>query len=192
MIIIFDNLLVLALNPLDAVRKFEKFIDRCIKWRLCMKMSKTWIGFKEVNFFGYKCTHKNFELTKERKNTLTEIPFPTGKNKLKQIRRALGVVVFFKPFIANYSSLTAKLTDKTKKEFNWEESTWKHDYRKTFEDFKEALQHTSALYYPNYEAEWYLRTDAIQPIAFVSHKFSEQATRWSTIEQEAFGIFYAV
>jgi hypothetical protein len=85
-------------------------------------------------------------------------------------------------------------------------------YRCEFEDFKEALQHTSALYYPNYEAEWFLRTDAseygmgavllqkimiegeevLQPIAFVSHKFSEQATRWSTIEQEAFEIFYAV
>jgi len=32
----------------------------------------------------------------------------------------------------------------------------------------------------------------LQPIAFISHKFSAQATRWSTIEQEAFGIFYAV
>jgi hypothetical protein len=33
MIIIFDNLLILALDPLDAVKKFEKFIDRYIEWR---------------------------------------------------------------------------------------------------------------------------------------------------------------
>ena len=31
-----------------------------------------------------------------------------------------------------------------------------------------------------------------QPIAFVSKKFSGAAENWSTIEQEAFGIFYAV
>lgn len=212
MIIIFDNLLILAKDPGDAVKKFEIFLDRCIEWNLCMKMSKTWVGFKEVNFFGYKCTHKKYELTEERKSTLKEIPFPSGKNKLKQIRRALGVGVFFKPFILNYSSLTAKLTDMTKKDFDWNESTWKHDYRRIFEEFKEALQHCSALYYPNYDADWILRTDAsehgvgavllqemimdgekvLQPIAFISHKFSAQATRWSTIEQEAFGIFYAV
>ena len=127
--IIFDNLLILATDPKDAETKFELFIDRCIEWGLCMKMSKTWIGFKEVNFFGYRCTHKKYELTQERKNTLNEIPFPSGKNRLKQIRRALGVGVFFKPFILNYSTLTAKLTDMTKKDFSWEESTWKEDYR---------------------------------------------------------------
>jgi hypothetical protein len=194
MIIIFDNLLILAKDASDAEAKFEVFLDRCIEWGLCMKMSKTWVGFNKVNFFGYECKHKKYELTQDRKDTLREIPFPSGKNKLKQIRRALGVGVFFKPFIQNYSTLTAKLTDMTKKDFNWEdESTWKADYRKEFDEFKEALQKTSALYYPDYTAEWTLRTDAseygmgavllqrvcvdgvweLQPIGFVSHKFSE-------------------
>jgi len=116
MIVIFDNLLILAKDAVDAVAKLEIFLDRCIEWGLCMKMTKSWIGFQEVNFFGYKCTHKKYELTEERKATLREIPFPSGKNKLKQIRRALGVGVFFKPFIANYSQITALLTDMTKKQ----------------------------------------------------------------------------
>ncbi len=43
----------------------------------------------------------------------------------------------------------------TKKDFNWDESTWgTKDYRAAFENFKEKLQHTSALYYPDYDAEW--------------------------------------
>ncbi len=78
MIVIFDNLLILATDARDAYTK----------WGLCMKMAKTWVGSEEVNFFGYKCTHKRYELTKDRKTTLREIPFPNGKNKLKQIRRA--------------------------------------------------------------------------------------------------------
>ena len=90
---IFDNLLILATDARDAYTKLDKFLDRCIEWGLCMKMAKTWVGFEEVNFFGYKCTHKRYELTGDRKTTLREIPFPNGKNKLKQIRRTLGVGV---------------------------------------------------------------------------------------------------
>jgi hypothetical protein len=87
-------------------------------------------------------------------------------------------------------------------------------YRGAFELYKSRLQDTTALYFPDYTLSWILRTDAsevgmgavllqqacaadgtstqLQPIAFVNHKFSEQAQRWSTIEQEAFGIFYSV
>jgi hypothetical protein len=62
--------------------------------------------------------------------------------------------VFFKPFIENNSTLTAKLTDMTKKDFNWDnESNSKEDYRAKFDKFKEALQKTSALYYPDYTAD---------------------------------------
>jgi hypothetical protein len=41
MIIIFDNLLILAKDCKDAEKKFEIFLDRCIEWSLCIKMSKT-------------------------------------------------------------------------------------------------------------------------------------------------------
>jgi hypothetical protein len=103
-----------------------------------------------------------------------------------------------------------------KTSFSWsDESTWKTDYRQVFADVKAALQNSLALFYPNYELEWILRTDAsqfgvgavllqiyrpddaadnpqYQPIGFASQKFSPQATRWSTIEQEAYGIYFGV
>ena len=70
------------------------------------------------------------------------------------------------------------------------------------------------LYYPNYELEWILRTDAseygvggvlfqvfihlksgtkeLQPIFCVSAKFSPQALKWAIIEKEAYGIYFSV
>ena len=56
------------------------------------------------------------------------------------MRVALGCDVFFSPFVLNFSSKTKHLSDMTKASFNWNESTWKHDYRQEFEDFKEALK----------------------------------------------------
>ncbi len=40
MIVIFDNLLILATDARDAYTN-DKFLDRCIEWGLCMKMAKT-------------------------------------------------------------------------------------------------------------------------------------------------------
>lgn len=101
----------------------------------------------------------------------------------------------------------------TKSSFNWDKSTWRHDYEAEYRRFIAGLQDACELFYPDYNLEWTLRTDASelgigsvllqkkiledgsiqwQPIAFISKKFSAQAQKWSTIEQEAYGIFYSV
>jgi len=99
-------------------------------------------------------------------------------------------------------------------EFDWsDESKWEHDYRQEFEDFKKDLQEACALHYPDYELPWVIRTDASeigvggvliqikthadgskeeQIIALISKRFSKQAQKWDTIEQEGFAIYYVV
>jgi hypothetical protein len=75
------------------------------------------------------------------------------------------------------------------------------------------LQNSCAIYYPDYTLQWIPRTDAsdygvgviliqvlvkpdgtleYQTIGIASHKFSEVALRWCTIEKEAYAIFYGV
>ena len=212
-IVIFDNILILASDLMDGYRKFETFLDKCIEHNVKLKFSKSWLGFKEVNFFGYHCEHTSFRLTEDRKLAIMEMQFPTDGNRCKKMRVALGCGVFFSPFVENYSSKTKHLNDLTKASFNWDESTWKHDYRQEFEDFKAALRDSCALFYPDYRLQFIVRTDASefgvggillqvvnpdtaerqeQVIAMCSQKFSDAATRWSTIEQEAYGIYLSV
>jgi len=209
-IVIFDNLLLLATDPVDAFEKFKLLVEKCIERRVILKMAKSWLGFRKVEFFGYTCQHKSYQVCVDKKEALNNIPFP---NKTKEARSLLGKGVFFSGFTPNYSKSIGHLTDMTKKTFNWNERYWKHDYRGEFKTFIKSLQDACELFYPDYELEWVLRTDASelgvgavllqkkilpdgtiqwQPIAFVSKKFSGAAENWSTIEQEAFGIFYAV
>jgi hypothetical protein len=47
----------------------------------------------------------------------------------------LGCGVFFAPFIRNYSDLVSYIPDMIKTTFSWDETTWKRDYRKLWEDF---------------------------------------------------------
>lgn len=208
-IVIFDNLLVLAHDYADAYKKTEIVFDLCLKHNLFLKFSKTWLGFSEVKFFGYICRPKTYSLSQERKDALQAIPFPANK---KAMQSFLGAALFFKNFIPNYSSITAPLNDMLKKDFPWEKSQWKLDYHAVFTTVKAALQNASAVFYPNYDLKWILRTDASdfgvgavllqvddsvsppqhQPIQFVSQKLSPQATRWSTIEKEAYAVYFGV
>ena len=211
-IAIFDNLLVLAEDYADALRKVELILDRCIERNVYLKFSKTWLGFDHAKFFGYICKHGSYELAQDRKDAISAIAFPKTQ---KQMQSFLGAALFFKSFIPHYSSLTASLNDMVKSSFNWTDpSSWAVDYVAIFDKVKKALQDSAALFYPNYELDWVLRTDAslhgvgavllqvfhptpdsepeFQPIGFASQKFSPQASRWSTIEQAAYGIYFGV
>lgn len=208
-IVIFDNMLILAENEQDGFEKFKRIVEISQKHNLKLKMAKSWLGFKEVNFFGYVCKHKSYQVSPDKKEALGLLQFPTD---VKKARTLLGKGVFFSGFTPKYSDLVAHLPDMTKKTFNWDKKTWKHDYEQEFAHFVQGLQEACDLFYPDYNLDWILRTDAselgvgavllqkhisttgeetLQPIAFVSKKFSDAATRWSTIEQEAYGIYYA-
>lgn len=209
-IVIFDNMLVLAEDMADGFEKFKKVVNKCKESNIKLKMAKSWLGFRQTDFFGYLCKHKTFGVHPDKKEALSQIPFPTTTHKARSL---LGKGVFFSGFVPSYSDLTAHLPDMTKKTFNWNKSKWKHDYLAEFNAFIKGLQDASEVFYADYSLDWILRTDAseigvgavllqvkkledgkvqFQPISFVSKKFSDPATRWSTIEQEAYGIYYAV
>ena len=74
---------------------------------------------------------------------------------------------------------------------------------------KQAIASVTELYYPDYSLPWFLRTDAsdlgcggslfqvpaegqIQPILYMSPKFSDAASRWSVIERECFACYWCV
>lgn len=206
LIVIHDNVLLLALNYQDAFEKLKILLKRCKKVNLYLKLSKSNFGVTSVEFFGYVCTAGSYRLSDKRIAEVTAIPFPENT---KQIQRFLGASVYFKPFILNYSHKTSALNDMTHKNFNWDKSTWSINYNKIFEDFKLDIINSYTLYYPDYNLNWYLMVDASdfavggvliqktidgtqQIIAFVSKKLGKTARNWSTIEKEAFSMYFTV
>lgn len=210
-IAIFDNLLILAHDFDDAYKKLDIILDRCIEYNIYLKFSKTWLGYDHANFFGYVCKHNAYELSVERKASIDAIPFPKDQ---KQMQRFLGSALFFKSFVPHYSTLSAPLNDMVKKDFQWKDPTvWTVDYHQVFRELKAALMVATKLHYPDYNLTWIVRADASQvgvgavllmlrlnddatedliPIAYSSEKFSDQATRWTTIEQEAYALYFAL
>jgi hypothetical protein len=180
----------------DGVNKLRKIIQRCYERGVVLKFAKSWIGFQQVKFFGYKVTPGIYEMDEDRKKSVMEAPMPTNT---KQMQRFLGVAVFFNEFIPNYSQVTAKLYDMITPDFKWDPTTWTVDYVHEFEEAKKALVASVAKHFPDYEKDWIIRADAsdiavsavllqifrnddgkksYHPIAFKSKKLSGAAVRW--------------
>ncbi|MEC7609401.1 MAG: ribonuclease H family protein, partial [Verrucomicrobiota bacterium] len=168
------------------------------------------IGHKTVTFFGYEVTKDGYQLGRDREEVLQSIPMPTT---VKEMQSFLGVTVFFAKFVPSYATVVAPLYEATKAKFNWKDEYSCAQLERHFAAAKEAILKHTKLYFPDYSLRWVLRTDASQygvgsvllqmkiddqgeeipqPIAFTSQKFSEAATRWSTIHQECFAMFAAV
>ena len=128
---------------------------------------------------------------------------------MKAMQSLLGTALFYKPFVAMYSDIVAPLYTSTHKDFNWTDQAAVTALEAPFSALLTSLAEATALYYPNYDLPWCLRTDAsdrgvggvlyqttpegtIQPIMFLSSAFSATARRWSTIEKECYACFFCV
>ena len=194
------------------ISNWNKFLNRCIERNVVLKLSKSWFGFAKVQFYGYVVENLTYHLSDERKLALQQIPFPLNQ---KQAMSVMGSGVVFKPFVPNYSTISAPLHDMTTKNFNWNKKTWTVDYKKIFEDWKQVLSEALTLFYPDYDLLWLVRPDAstvgvggvifqqhtnlqnnneitLQPIFIACQKLSHQAKNWVTIEHEGYGIFFIV
>lgn len=211
MVVMFDNLLVLATDYQDLYDKTVKVLQRCDERHVLLKLEKSFIGVRTANFFGYEVSAGTYKLSQKRREAIAAIPMPTDQ---KSMQRFLGAALYFKTHVPAYSDLTSDLNDMVRKEFNWDPTTWTKDYVGAMQKLKDAILHSSTLHFPDYSLPWVLRCDAstkacggtllqerreqpeappvFEVIAFVSSKFSGAAERWDIPKKEAFAIYFSV
>ena len=203
MIVIIDNLLILAHDYHDLYNKVVLVVRRCIKHNVFLKFEKSFLGVKSVKFFGFECTKGSFKITEERKQQIQQIPRPMTKKGMQSL---LGTTVICSKFIPNYSVRVQALYSMTAMEYDWK-SCWNPTEIAAFDDLKQAVLDCCALHYPDASKFLVLETDAsttgwgyvlyqfdtkdyiIEPIMYGGAKFSDPATRWPTIKAEGYSVY---
>ena len=122
----------------------------------------------------------------------------------KQVRAFLGLVGYYRKFIKGFAKIAKPLTLLTRQvKFDWTP-----EHQAAFIHLKDAIVQAPILHYPNPNKTYIIYTDASDdacgaqlsqehdgtefPVAFLSHTFSETQCKWSTIDQEAFGVYYTI
>ena len=123
----------------------------------------------------------------------------------KQVRAFLGLVGYYRKFIKGFTKIAKPLTLLTRQQVKFD---WTPTHHAAFLHLKEAIVQAPILHYPNLTKKYIVYTytsyDTCRaqlsqehngtefPVAFLSHTFMETQCKWSTTEQEAFGVYYTI
>ena len=123
----------------------------------------------------------------------------------KQVCAFLELIRYYRKFIGNFTNIAKPLTLLTHQQAKFE---WTPMHHNAFLALKDSVIQSLILCYPNPTKHYIVYTDASDdacgaqlslehdgtefPIAFLSHTFTDTQCKRSTIEQEAYGVYYAV
>ena len=116
---------------------------------------------------------------------------------MKQIRKFIGMITFYKDMRRKRSDILASLACPTKKEVKF---AWTEVEQKTFDDIKRIISRETLLAYPNFNKPFIIHTDASKtqlgavvsqegkPITFYSRKLNDAQKRYTATDQELLSI----
>lgn len=197
-----DDILVYGRDSTEFLKNLTAVFERLRKHKLRLKGAKCKFGLGQVEYLGHVVSGTGITLSDSKREALRKVKPPTDAAKVKSF---LGLANYFREFVPGYATLVRPLTVLCSGKTQFE---WGSAQQAAFEGVRTAILAAPVLAHIDYEKEIVLRTDASmsgvggvllqrgqemdQPIAYVSKAFTPAESRWSTIEQEAYGVFFCI
>ena len=221
---IFSRVMRELLQPLD-LEEVENFMDdiliatatkgrhlECVRAvlsrlrdvELAAKPSKCFLGFKDIDYLGYRVGQGVIKPDEEKMEKISQAPRPTTK---KQIRSFLGLVGFYRRFVPNFAEIAVPLTDATKDRAPVK-VVWTEACEQAFQLLKKRLCEQPVCALPDFDKTFVLRTDASdtglgailiqdqgfgdQTIGCASRKLNSAEQNYSTVEKELLAVVWGI
>ena len=199
-----DDILVASQTWDQHLEAIQSLLNRLDNVNLSVRPTKCFLGFRELSFLGHKIGRGFMKPEEDKVEKILNAPQPQNKS---QLRSFLGMAGYYRRFVDNYSSIALPLTNLTKKG-SPDKLPWDQECQKSFDLLKLKLSSEPVLILPDESRTFVLRTDAsgkslgaclmqdrgqgLQPIAFASKKLNSAEQKYSTIEQECFGVVFGI
>ena len=208
MAIYVDDILTWSRTIDELCENLEKIFKAIKSKGLVLNPAKCEFGMTEVEFVGHLVDKNGVTFTTEKLNQVANMPLPDNQSALKSF---LGLGSFFRNHIENYAekahSLGELLGDYKKN--SKKILIWTDKLQEQYFALQKAIVGCRKLSYVVPGAPIRVYTDASDygigaylcqvlpngqevPIEFISKTLTKVERRWSTFEQEAYAIFYAL
>ena len=191
-----DDIIIFSKTPQEHLLHICMVFEK-VKWaNLSMKKSKY------IQYLGHILSATGIWPVPSKTHAIQNMKPPTTP---KQVRAFLGLVGYYRKFIRGFAKIAKPLTLLTRQQVKFD---WTPEHQEAFLHLKEAIVQAPILHYPNPNKTYIVYTDASDdacrtqlsqeyngtelPVAFLSHTFMEAQCKWSTTEQEVFGVYYAI
>ena len=197
-VVYLDDILIYSKTIEEHEAHLKGVLERLNHYGLLINMKKSKFYCEEVKYLGFKISNNSVHVDEEKINVIKEWRTPQS---VTEVRSFLGLANYYRRFIQNYTKLAMPLLELTKKD---REFKWSEECQQSFVDVKRALMSAPVLRMPDFSREFHIWPDASnfaaggvltqdfgsghQPIAFLSKKFSDTESKYSTTERELLAI----
>ena len=196
-----DDILIFS-RTAEHLNHIKQVFKKLWNAHLSMKLSKCHFFTKEIQYLGHTLSTTAIRLLPTKTQAINNMHPP---KTAKHICAFLGLIGYYRKFTKNFAKMAKPLTLLTWQKAKFE---WTPVHHTAFLMLKDAVTQPPILHYPD-PAEWYIvYTDASDnacgaqlsqehdgtefSIAFLSHTFTDTQRKWSTTEQEAYRVYYAI
>lgn len=199
-----DDFIILSATFEEHVKLLKEVARRLREANLTISRDKSVFCHKKVTFLGYALSEQGLTANPERVQPILDYKRP---ETVKEMRRLLGMIGYYRRFLPNIAKTLAPLTELTRGESKTR-IKWNEQAEKAFGQVKEALMSPSILAPADYRLPYKIYTDASltagaavltqiqngqeKVIAFHSAKFSPTQQNYSATERECLAVLTGV
>jgi hypothetical protein len=187
----------------DFLEQTRAFFEMCRRFNIKLSAEKTVLGGSSIRVLGHIVDRDGVRIDPARSSAITAMPEPTS---IKTLEASLGAMGYVRSFVDGFSVLAAPLT-------GLKQWVWGAEQRSAFSTLKEAIARAGTLSNPDYNRNFFIQADTSKTgtggtlwqwgkdgggrevkkiISYCSKKFNARESRWKTIEQECFGLIFAL
>ena len=197
-----DDIIIYSSTPKEHLEHIRTVFEKLRDAKLSMKLSKCHFFAKEIQYLGHILGKEGIKPVPAKTEAIRVMHPPVNP---EQVHTFLRLVGYYRKFIRNFAKIAKPLTMLTRMDVKFK---WKGIHQDAFMKLKEAIIQAPILQYPDTTKPYIVYMDAsddacraqlsqIQDgteflVAFLSHTFTDTQRRWTTPEQEAYGIYFAI
>ena len=196
-----DDILIFSKTLEEHLYHIEVVLRRIRTTGLKLKPSKCSFVREEVEYLGHIITPDGLRVNPSKVAAMVEFPTPTS---LQSLRQFLGLVSYYRKFIAGFAAIAQPLHSLTRKGVEFQ---WSDECEMSFSELKNRLSSAPILVYPDFTRDFVLETDAsarglgailsqsyenfLHPVAYASRALSQNEKRYGITDLETLAIVWA-
>jgi hypothetical protein len=204
-----DDILVYGKDAEEYLTNLRSVFERFRRYKITINPDKCLFGVTSLEFLGHTINENGISFAQTKLDSVVNFVKPEN---VKQLRSFIGLVNYFRDHVRNYSHVLKPLQDVLTQALKQGNSKtmikWVKEAETSFQQIKDAVNSCPLLFFLNEDAPIFLHTDASdyaiggylfqlvegkeQPIRFMSKSLSGSQLNWSTIEKEAYAIWYSL
>ena len=199
-----DDIIIYGKTLDGFLENVRLVFQRLLEYHITLNPRKCKLGLTQIEYVGHTINRNGIHFSKNKIKEVLDFRKPTTQSEMRSL---LGLTGYFRDHIQNYVDIVHPLQEQIKSYAPHKRIKWNLQLDQAYENLKQVIEQVPTMFFMNDTSPVFLETDASDygigaflyqmkdnqklPVAFISKSLTRAEIKWSTIEKEAFAIFYA-